>query len=152
MEEKMSYKGWAYHHVLAALFAFGCLVAGPVIGGARAGDTIVAATAAPAMIGKNALLQAIYRDDPGSALGLASEIERQITAFSDGHGDSGAAPRLRFRGPRSNRPVGDEEEILKDNRKDYQANPALKRLYQLSPLASLRMLKRLREAAGKLKQ
>lgn len=148
----MSYKASALHHISMALIAAAWLVAGPVIGGARAGDTVVAATAAPAMIGNNALLHTIYRDDPGSALGLASEIERQIAAFGNSHaGNDGAAPRLRFRGPRSDKPVGDEDEILKDNRKDYQANPALKRLYQHSPLASLRMLKRLREAAGKLK-
>ena len=142
----MSYKASAYHHVLAALFAFACLVA--AIGGARAGNT----AAAPAMIGKNALLHTIYRSDPGAALGLASEIEHQIAALGDSaKGGDDAAPRLRFRGPQSDKPIGDEEKILQDNRKDYQANPALKRLYQHSPLASLRMLKRLREAAGKLK-
>ncbi len=147
----MSYKGSAFHHismVLASMvLAAACLVAG--IGVARAGDT----AAVPSMVEKNALLNTIYRSDPGKALGLAAEIERQIAALSDStKGGDGAAPRRRYRGPMTRSAPEDEEDILKGNRKDFQANPALKRLYQYSPLASLRMLERLREVAAKLKK
>ena len=142
----MSYKGSAFHHISMVLAA-ACLVAG--IGVARAGDTAVA----PSMVEKNALLHTIYRSDPGKALGLAAEIERQIATLRDGtKGGDGAAPRRRYRGPMTRSAPEDEEDILKGNRKDFQANPALKRLYQYSPLASLRMLERLREVAAKLKK
>ncbi len=141
----MSYKGSAFHHISMVLAA-ACLVAG--IGVARAGDTAVV----PSMVGKNALLHTIYRSDPGKALRLAAEIEHQIAARGDGtKGGDDAAPRRRFRGPMKRAAPEDEEDILKGNRKDFQANPALKRLYQYSPLASLRMLERLREVAANLK-
>ena len=142
----MSFKGSAFHHISMVLAA-ACLVAG--IGLARAGDTAVV----PSMVGKNALLHTIYRSDPEKALALAAEIERQIATLSDStKGGDGAAPRRRYRGPMTRSAPEDEENILKDNRKDFQANPVLKRLYQYSPLASLRMLERLREVAANLKK
>ncbi len=147
----MSYKGSAFHHismVLASMvLAAACLVAG--IGVARAGDT----AAVPSMVEKNALLHTIYRSDPEKALALAAEIERQIALLGDGiEGGDDAAPRLRFRGPMTRSAPEDEEDIPKGNRKDFDANPALRRLYKYSPLASLRMLERLREVATILKK
>ena len=98
------------------------------------------------------MLQNIYQSDPKAARRYASEIERQIAARSDSNlGGDGAAPRLRFRSPLTRRDGVTEEEIPIDKRRDLEANPALKRLYQSSPLASLRMLERLRETASKLK-
>ena len=142
----MSYKGSAFHHISMVLAA-ACLVAG--IGVARAGDT----AAVPSMVEKNALLHTIYRSDPEKALGLAAEIERQIAPLGDSNvGGDGTPPRLRFRGPMTRSAPEDEANILKGNRKDFDANPALKRLYQQSPLASLRMLERLREVTANLKK
>ena len=39
--------------------------------------------------------------------------------------------------------------ISDGNRKAFDENPVLREIYSRSPLAALRMLKRLREAAGK---
>ncbi len=132
--------------VVPLLLVTACLLTGP--SAVNAGGT----KGVSSIIANNALLYKIYHSDPNTARRYASEIERQIAARSDSNvGGDGAAPRLRFRSPLTRRDGVTEQDVPSDKRRDLEANPALKRLYQSSPLASLRMLERLRETAGKLK-
>lgn len=137
--------------------SIGCLAVLMLAAMVWAGEPAVAGTAGtttmPPVVRGNALLAAIHRADPAKALDFAREIESQIAAFLATERDTEAGgPRLRYRGPAGRSKLRDQDDILQRNRKDFDDNPALKRLYQHSPLASLRMLKRLREAAGRTKQ
>lgn len=144
----MLFIDWGFHRVWPWLLVAACLMGNPTI----AADG--SASRVHSIIANNALLDQINRADPATARRFASEIERQIASLAnDGkvHGQNDA-PELRFRGTLTRPDGAPDEDILRTNREDFDANPALKRLYQYSPLASLRMLTRLREAADKLKR
>lgn len=104
----------------------------------------------PPMIQQNALLNTIYKQDPQQAVRLAIEAERTL-ALATPDGPGAGKPEPRTRGgldgpdPGSTRDGG----ITEGNRKAFDENPVLREIYSRSPLAALRMLKRLREAAGK---
>ena len=103
-----------------------------------------------AIIRDNALFRTIYAQDPAKARKLALEAEAQIAAGHAG-GASNGDLHLRYRGgdETTNSRQNAEDTILQKNRKEFDENPVLKELYRSSPLAALRMLKRLREATGK---
>jgi hypothetical protein len=102
------------------------------------------------MIETNALLSIIFKQDPQKAVRLASEVERSLAVARQGGPEVGG-PQLRFRGGVGSRDQAatQDSEIISRNRKDFDENPVLREIYSRSPLASLRMLKRLRDAAGK---
>jgi len=105
------------------------------------------------IIDSNALLKAIYLENPEKALSLVSEARQLLASVERGQALAGE-PKLKFRGGIEQSPVRsppEDGEILSRNRKDYDQNPILREIYQHSPLASLRMLKRLREATEKSK-
>lgn len=97
------------------------------------------------IISANALLRQIHENNPTQAVALASEARRLLTI---GEGKRGRRPdiQLEFRGAPADPPT---DQIIRDHRKDFDENPILREIYSRSPLASLRMLKRLREAAKK---
>lgn len=108
----------------------------------------------PPTIQQNALLSRIYTQDPQKAVRLAIEAERTLAlATPEGRGNKSAQPRTR--GDRmspdrgGSRGIGINGDITGENRKALEQNPVLREIYFRSPLAALRMLKRLREAAGK---
>ena len=142
----MSYIRSDFFRVVPILLVTACLLTGP--SAANAGGT----KGVPSIIANNALLNKIYHSDPNTARRYAIEIEHQIDFSTDrGKARGGKGSELRFRGPLTRPDESTDKDILRTNRKDLDANPALKRLYQHSPLASLRMLTRLRETASKLK-
>jgi len=102
------------------------------------------------IIHANALLSGIWREDPQKATALATEAERLLANVSR-KDKAEQEPRLHFRGTNStpSQEPPPEGEILKKNQKDFDENPILREIYSHSPLASLRMLKRMREATEK---
>lgn len=104
--------------------------------------------AASQIIHSNALLKSIFEIDPKRATALAAEARRILSDASKGN-EIGRAPSLKYRGGPQADPPSTEGEILSKNRKDFKENPILREIYFHSPLASLRMLKRLREATKK---
>ena len=103
----------------------------------------------PPMIQRNALLNTIYKHDPQQAVRLAIEAERSL-ALAATDGASAAKPKPRYRGGAETPDPGAARDggITDGNRKAFDENPVLREIYSRSPLAALRMLKRLREAAG----
>jgi len=101
------------------------------------------------MIESNALLRTIYKGDPKKATELASEARRLLSQYERNRTTANDL-ELNFRGTHGADEKAEKDgEILARNRKDFDENPILREIYARSPLASLRMLKRLREAAKK---
>jgi len=128
------------HKIVPALFV--CLLA--LGGGSALTDAMEQRTAE--IINGNTLLRQINATDPGKAAGLASEARDMLRARVQGD-DRRPDRKLEFRGPLRGSPTA--EQIRRDHQKDFDENPILREIYARSPLASLRMLKRLREAAKK---
>jgi hypothetical protein len=107
--------------------------------------------AVPPVVRDNALLKEIYRHNPAQALSLAAEVENELSSARVGNQNrqNAGSTRLKFRGEIPEDRPGLEDDAFRKNRKDFDENPLLRKMYFHSPLASLRMLKRLREAAGK---
>jgi len=116
---------------------------------AQATGAAAAPQSPPQIVDSNALLKSIYREDPERALALAVEAGQLLAAVERGAA-AASEPRLHFRGTApSAQTAPQESEILEKNRQSYDQNPILREIYTHSPLASLRMLKRLREATEK---
>lgn len=127
-----------------ATWAVIILAAGP--NQLTAADRIMAAAQ---IISANELLRDIHRQDPQRAFDFALEAQ-EILAAADG--ETGARnPQLRFLDTHPSMPeaTSDASEIKQKIQKDFDKNPILREIYSRSPMASLRMLKRLREAAKK---
>jgi len=93
----------------------------------------------------NPLLMKIYNKDPRQAKAILADI-RSLMKNPDAHGQtstSGDLP-LETRGAASL----DAKRRLQKDRKLIKQNPLLDELYNKSPLATLRMLERMKEAAG----
>ena len=94
------------------------------------------------------LLNRIYQQNPQKAVRLAIEAERSLAlATPDDAGKKKPTMRGDFNSP--DRGGAQNGAISDGNRKAFDENPVLREIYSRSPLAALRMLKRLREAAGK---
>ena len=92
--------------------------------------------------------RACHQRDPARAISLISEILDRIALLdrrkSQGN-DAGGIPLRRRDADPPPPPIGPPDDRTK---KDLQENPILRDLYSRSPLASLRMLQRMREAAA----
>jgi hypothetical protein len=106
-----------------------------------------------ALVNDNRLLSAIHRIDPQRARAFASEIVDKISLLDRRRrqGVNAVNTPLQRREPGITRPPRPNAELDERTRRDLKENPILRNLYSRSPLASLRMLERMREAAGKQK-
>ncbi len=111
---------------------------------------VLALETAPEIIRANALLGSIYDNNPAEGVRLADEVRTYLASIERGEPpkDRGSAPTLRRRGGPGIAPGDPESEMERQNKKVFEENPALRKMYFHSPLAYLRMLKRIREAAG----
>ena len=106
----------------------------------------------PQLIHDNKLLKVIYQKDPQTAVNLATEIESYLAAAKDRQLAKGRkVPELNFRDSDATPAPGQDDDIIKRNKKAFEENPVLRNIYFHSPVASLRLLERFRDAAGKLK-
>ncbi len=112
----------------------------------------------PQLIQDNKLLGVIYLKDPQTALGLAAEIDSYLAAFArdkqsskGGAAKAGKVPELNFRDSDGAPVPGQDDDIIKRNKKAFEENPILRNIYFRSPVASLRLLQRFRDAASKIK-
>ena len=105
---------------------------------------------APAIIHDNALLKAVYEKEAATGLWFAGEIRALLVAARRGKGPNSGGVSLRFRGggAATVQPGDPESEMERQNRTVFEENPALREIYFHSPVAYLRMLKRLRQAAA----
>ena len=132
-------------HCLAGMLAVAMALA--------VGSTSAAAEGpVPQIIHDNALLNTIYQKDPEEALGLAAEIESYLASNGEtGRPAAGEkAPELKFRGDGGSPAPGRDDDIIGRNKKDFDENPVLRNVYYRSPMASLRLLRRFREAASQI--
>ena len=108
----------------------------------------------PQLIHDNKLLKVIYQKDPQTALGLAAEIDSYLasTAKDKQPAAGEKAPELKFRGDDGSDARGRDDDILSRNKKTFDENPVLRNVYYRSPIASLRLLRRFREAANQIKK
>ena len=99
-------------------------------------------------------LCAQHHPDKLVALGLAAEIESYLAATAkDKQPAAGEkAPELKFRGDEGTPTPGRDDDILSRNKKTFDENPVLRNVYYRSPIASLRLLRRFREAANQIKK
>lgn len=114
-----------------------------------AGNALALETA-PEIIRANALLGSIYDKNPAEGVRLAHEVRTYLASIERAEPSKGrdSAPTLRRRGGLGITPGDPESEMERQNKKVFEENPALKKMYFHSPLAYLRMLKRIRTAAG----
>ena len=142
-------------------FSIGChaaVLAVAMVFGMFAMGTTMAATKGPVpqLIQDNKLLKVIYQKDPQTAVNLATEIESYLAAAKDrqpakgGPEKGGKLPELNFRDSDTTPVPGRDDDIIKRNKKAFEENPVLRNIYFHSPVASLRLLARFRDAAGKL--
>ena len=135
--------------ILAVAMAFGMFAMGATLA--------VAKGPVPQLIHDNKLLKVIYQKDPQTAVNLATEIEIYLAAAKDrqpakgGPEKGGKLPELNFRDSDTTPVPGRDDDIIKRNKKAFEENPVLRNIYFHSPVASLRLLERFRDAAGKLK-
>jgi hypothetical protein len=131
-------------------FHLACVVMGlgvalsSVAGGALAADT------ADQLIRANKLLAEVYGKNPQSALRLAEDLRVSLASAEGGRLQRARTtePRFRRRGGSDARTGEPESEIERQNREVLENNPALRKLLFHSPVAYLRLLKRLRQAAA----
>ena len=102
------------------------------------------------MIRANALLAVVYNKDPAAGIRFANEVHAYLASARQGDISKTRAPGPRFkrRGGAALQPGDPESEMERQNREVLEDNPALRKMYFHSPVAYLRMLKRLRQAAG----
>ncbi|MEE8516271.1 MAG: hypothetical protein V3T02_06500, partial [Alphaproteobacteria bacterium] len=123
------------------------------------GGTLAAAKEpVPQLIKDNKLLGVIYQKDPQTALNLAAEIDSYLAATAKdkqpakgGPAKGGKVPELKFRDSDAAPVPGKDDDIIKRNKKAFEENPVLRNIYFRSPVASLRLLQRFRDAASKIK-
>ena len=125
--------------------------------GARARGRAQAKGPVPQLIKDNKLLRVIYQKDPQTALGLAAEIDSYLAVTAKdkqpakgGPAKDGNVPELKFRDSDAVPVPGRDDDIIKRNKKAFEENPVLRNIYFRSPVASLRLLKRFRDAASKI--
>ena len=137
-------------HRLAGIAAMFAVALALSVGGPSA----AAEGPAPRIIFDNALLNTIYLKDPQEALGLAAEIESYLAANGETGRPAagGKAPDLKFRGDGGSATHGRDDDIIGRNKKDFDENPVLRNVYYRSPMASLRLLRRFRDAANQIKK
>ena len=111
---------------------------------------VLALESTPEIIRANALLESIYNKNPTEGVRLANEVRTFLASAERGELSKGrgADPMLRRRGGQGTAPDDPESEMERQNKKVFEENPALKKIYFYSPVAFLRMLKRIRTAAG----
>ncbi len=114
-----------------------------------AGGTL-AMEAAPQMIRANALLAAVYNKDPAAGIRFANEVHTYLASARQGKilKDRSSGPRFKRRGGAALQPGDPESEMERQNKQVFEENPALRKMYFHSPVAYLRMLSRLRQAAA----
>ena len=129
------------------------------MGDALGGDLAAAKGQVPQLIKDNKLLQVIYQKDPQTALGLAAEIDSYLAATAKdkqpakgGPAKGGKVPELKFRDNDAAPVPRRDDDIIKRNKKAFEENPVLRNVYYRSPIASLRLLRRFREAANQIKK
>lgn len=123
------------------------LVLTVVAGSAVATDRILSVAQT---ISANALLKDIHRRDPQQAFELALEAQETLAAAERSDADA-QKPAFRLRDGQEASPQAspEDQESRQKNSEDFDNNPILRDIYGRSPVASLRLLKRLREAATK---
>ncbi len=114
-----------------------------------AGGTL-AMEQASQMIRANALLAVVYKKDPAAGIRFANEVHAFLASASQGELSTTRPPGPRFkrRGGAALQPGDPESEMERQNRRVFEENPALRKMYFHSPVAYLRMLSRLRQAAA----
>lgn len=120
------------------------LVISLVAGGAFAADTV------NQLVRSNKLLAEVYGKNPQAALRLAEELRVSLAAAESGKLRRARTTERRFRrrGGSDTRTGEPQSEIERQNREVLENNPALRKLLFHSPVAYLRMLKRIRQAAA----
>ena len=115
--------------------------------------TVIAEPDTVGIVNGNRLLTAIHRIDPRGARAFAAEIVDKISLLDRrrGRGANTANIPLHRREPETIRPPPADGKLDERTRRDLEENPILRDLYSRSPLASIRMLQRMREAAGSRK-
>jgi hypothetical protein len=121
-----------------------------LFGGAFADAAASEPSGAEQIVGDNRLLGLIHRRNPELAKSFVAEIREKIALLDrrGGRGNGAARIPLHRRDPMGAPPSPSVETLDERTRKDLGENPLLRDLYARSPLASLRMLERMREAAG----
>ena len=139
-------------HRVAGILAVAMVIA---MGGALA----AAEGPVPQLIHDNKLLKVIYQKDPQTALGLAAEIDSYLASTAKdkqpakgGPAKGDKVPELNFRDSEGAPSPGQDDDIIKRNKKAFEENPVLRNIYFRSPVASLRLLRRFREAANQIKK
>ncbi|MDX1485327.1 MAG: hypothetical protein R3229_12690 [Alphaproteobacteria bacterium] len=127
--------------VLACALGFGLLTS------ALMTPVAAAMERAEDMIRANALLAAVHERSPAAAQQFAREINGFLAAARQGESVD-KEPRFRRRGGEGIQPGDPESEMERQNREVLERNPALRRMFFHSPVAYLRMLKRLRQATA----
>ena len=102
------------------------------------------------MVRANALLGAVYKKDPAAGMRFASEVHTFLASAEQGGAAKAATagPRFKRRGGATVEPGDPESEMERQNKQVFEENPALRKMYFHSPVAYLRMLSRLRQAAA----
>ena len=110
----------------------------------------LAMEAAPQMIRANALLAVVYKKDPAAGIRFATEVHTYLASARQGEisGTRRSGPRFKRRGGAALQPGDPESEMERQNKQVFDKNPALRKMYFHSPVAYLRMLSRLRQAAA----
>ena len=105
---------------------------------------------APEMVRANALLAAVHKKDPAAGIRFANEVHTYLASARQGELSKGgtAGPRFKRRGGATVEPGDPESEMERQNKQVFEENPALRKMYFHSPVAYLRMLKRLRQATA----
>ena len=119
--------------------------------GALADATASEPSDAERIVEDNRLLGLIHRRNPDWAKSFVVEIREKIALLDRRRGQGKDAARIPLRRRDPDRvPASQSIEALYDRtREDLRENPILRDLYSRSPLASLRMLERMREAGGR---
>jgi hypothetical protein len=102
------------------------------------------------LIRSNALLEEVYGKNPQAALHLAEELRVSLVAAENGKLQRArtSEPRFRRRGGSDTQTGQPQSEIERQHREVLETNPALRKLLFHSPVAYLRLLKRIRQAAA----
>lgn len=110
----------------------------------------LAMDSATQMIRTNALLLAVYDKNPAAGMQFAKEVETFLASAEQGKlpKDGAKGPKFKRRGGAAVQPGDPESEMERQNKRVFEENPALRKMYFHSPVAYLRMLKRLRQAAA----
>ena len=105
------------------------------------------------LIRQNALLRTIYREDPEKAVRFTQELmSLAAKERSESPRPKTGEGMMKFRKKPPKNILDSRHQLSPEDQSDLARNPAIDDLYSRSPVASLRMLQRLRDAAGQTKK